>query len=137
MNDSHDRDLREAFDALDREVRVNAGSFANLASAQALNAARRRRRFRQSALLVVAILIPATLALRARSASSFDFERFTTLTGIDPGQVTWQAPSDFLLDVPGRDLLRRVPVLEIHLPALAPDSARPPDSNATKRRSNS
>lgn len=138
MNDSHDRDLRNAFDALNREVRGAAGSFADLASASALNAARRRWRIRRSVVLVAAIIIPASLVLRGRSASSFDFERFSALTGIDPGQVTWRAPSDFLLDTPGRELLRRVPLIEIRAPSLAPDTtSRPPDSIDTKRRSHS
>jgi hypothetical protein len=137
MNDSHDRDLRDAFEALNREVRATAGSFADLTSPQALSVARGRRRSRRSALLVAAILISVSLALRARSAPSFDFERFSALTGIDPGQVTWRAPSDFLLDTPGRDLLRRVPLIEVRAPSLVPDTTRPPDSNDTKRRSHS
>ena len=137
MNSNEDSELRQAFRALGDESRQKAPSFAQLTSSEALRGARGRLRRRRGAFLAAAVLIPAIMVMRARSENAFDYDRFTALTGIDLGQVTWQAPSDFLLDVPGQDLLRRVPVLEIHLPALAPDSARPPDSNTTKRRSNS
>ena len=136
MNDDN---LRAAFDALQRETQASAPSFASLTSATAMSASRRRYRRRRGALLVAvaAIVIPAVLVLNQRTDQSPDLERFTALTGIDPGEVTWRAPSDFLLDVPGRNLLRRVPLLEIHAPALPPGSARPADSNAIKRRSDS
>jgi hypothetical protein len=136
MNDPRDDDLREAFDALGRDLPTSIPSFADLTSTNARNAARRRSRNRRIA-IVAAVILPVAFILRPGANNEPDFERFAALTGIDPGQVTWQAPSDFLLDVPSRDLLRRVPFLEIHAPALAPDSARPPDSNATKRRSSS
>lgn len=136
MNDPRDDDLHEAFETLGRHQQTSLPSFADLTSTKVMNASRRRRRRRRGALLAAVIMVPAFLALRARSEHGPDFERFTALTGIDPGQVTWRAPSDFLLDVPGRDLLRRVPLIEIQARPLSPDSARPPDSNATKRRSN-
>jgi len=134
MNDDN---FRAAFDALRRQTQASAPSFVSLTSSTAMDASRRRHRRRRGALLVAAIVIPTVLVLRARSERGPDFERFTDLTGIDPGEVTWRAPSDFLLEVPGRDLLRRVPLIEIQAPALSPDSARPADSNATKRRTNS
>ena len=136
MIDSHDESLREAFDSLRRHTTTSAPSFASLTSPDALEAQRWRHRRRRIA-IAAAVILPAAFLLRPRTNNEPDFERFAALTGIDPGQVTWHAPSDFLLDVPGRDLLRRVPLLEIHAPAIAPDSARPPDSNATKRRSSS
>ena len=137
MTDSHDEKLREAFDSLRRATPASAVSFESLMSPAAMHSWRRRNRRRRGAVLAVAIIIPTLIAIRARSERVPDFERFTALTGIDLGQVTWRAPSDFLLDVPGRDLLRRVPLLEIQALTPVPDSARPPDSNATKRRSNS
>jgi hypothetical protein len=133
----NDDDLRTGFDALRRETWASAPTFASLTSTIAMNASRRRHRRRRGAVLVAAIVIPTVLVLRARSDRGLDFERFTAVTGIDPGKVTWRAPSDFLLDVPGRDLLRRVPLIEIQAPALPPERARPADSNATKRRPNS
>jgi len=137
MTASEDRDLKDAFEALGSQVRTTEPSFQQLTSREALNAARWRQRRRRAALLAVAVVIPAFLALRARTDRALDYERFTALTGIDLNEVTWQAPSDFLLDFPGRDLLRRVPLIEIEAPAFAPDSARQPDSNDTQRRSRS
>lgn len=139
MTAAADRDLKDAFAALGSRVRLAEPSFDQLTSREALKAARWRQRRRRGALLAVAVVIPAFLVLRARTDRGLDYERFTALTGIDLSEVTWEAPSDFLLDFPGRDLLRRVPVIEIQAPALAPDSVppRPPDSNDTQRRSRS
>lgn len=137
MTVDDDRDLKDAFNALGSRVRATAPSFDRLTSRQALHSARWRQRRRRAALLAVAVVIPAFFALRARTDRALDYERFTALTGIDLNEVTWEAPSDFLLDFTGRDLLRRVPVIEIQAPALAPDSTRPPDSNDTQRRSRS
>ena len=140
MNTDDDRDLRDAFEALGSRVRPTEPSFHQMTSREALEVARWQRRRRRTAgavLLSVAVAIPAFLAVRARTDHALDYERFTALTGIDLKEVTWEAPSDFLLDFPGRDLLRGVPIIEIRTPALGPDSIRPPDSNDTKRRSRS
>lgn len=134
MTDQHERELRDAFGALHRDVQASAPQFADLASAPALASARRRRRVGQAA-VVMSILILVLVALPLRSSPGFDFERFTTLTGIDPGSVTWQAPSDFLLDVPGHDLLQAVPTVDVHIPSVPIDSVRPPDTNVSPRRS--
>ena len=136
MNAEDDRDLKDAFQALGR-ARATEPSFDQLTSREALNSARWRQRRRRAALLAVVAVIPAFLAVRARTDRTFDSERFTALTGIDLNEVTWEAPSDFLLDVPGRDLLRRVPIMEIRAPIVSSDSARSPDTNDTKRRSRS
>jgi hypothetical protein len=132
-----DRELKAAFEALGSSVRATEPSFHQLTSREALKAARWRQRRRQAALLAVVVAIPAFLALRARTDRALDYERFTALTGIDLGEVTWEAPSDFLLNFPGRELLRGVPLIEVRAPALAPDSVRSSDSNDTKRRSRS
>ena len=139
MTATEDHDLKDAFSALGSSVRATEPSFHELTSREALNSARWRQRRHRAALLAAAIVIPAFFVFRARTDRALDYERFTALTGIDLNEVTWKAPSDFLLDVPGRDLLRRVPIIEIQAPVLAPDSAqpRPPDSNATQRRSRS
>jgi hypothetical protein len=130
-----DKNLRDAFGALRQETQASAPSFASLTSATAMHTWRRRHRRRRGALVVAAIMIPTFIALRARSARGPDFERFTALTGLDPGEVTWRAPSDFLLDVPGRDLLRTIPLVDVLAPLVPGDSARPADSNVTPRRS--
>lgn len=136
-NADDDRDLKDAFEALGRNVRATEPSFHEVTSREALNMTRWRRRRHRAALLAVVVAIPAFLAVRARTDRALDYERFTALTGIDLSEVTWEAPSDFLLDVPGRDLLRRVPLIEVHAPALTPDNVRPPVSNDTQRRSRS
>ena len=135
MTDMRDDEMRAAFNALDAEVQTSAPSFAEIASASALNDARRRHRARRGSLLIVAILIPAYIALRARSTPAFDFERFSALTGIDPGEVSWKAPSDFLLSVPGYDLLRTIPTIDVRVPAARADSIRPQENRSTVRRS--
>jgi hypothetical protein len=137
MTAYEDRDLRDAYLALGREEQAIGPSFEQLTSREALNAARWRQRRRQSALLALVVVIPAFLVIRARTDRALDYDRFTALTGIDLNEVTWKAPSDFLLDFPGRDLLRRVPLIETRAPTVAPDSARSPDSNDTQRRSRS
>lgn len=134
MIESHDEELRNAFNALRSETRASVPSFASLTSATAMNAWRRRRRRRRGAVLMAAIMIPLFLALRARTTHEPDFERFFALTGLDPGAVTWRAPSDFLLDIPGRDLLRTIPLTGVLSPILPSDSTRA-DSNVTTRRS--
>ena len=136
MNAHDDRDLKDAFEALGRRVRATGPSFDEVASRERLNAARWRQRRHRAALLAVAVVIPAFLVFRARTDHALDYDRFTALTGIDLSEVTWEAPSDFLLDFPGRDLLRRVPLIDVHTPTLAPDSVRSSDSN-TQRRSRS
>ena len=129
-----DLDLRQAFDAL-KGVRDEMPSVADLTTPVVQNQWRRRRLTKRSIILAATIAIPALWLMQSREPAMPDFERFTALTGIDPGEVTWIAPSDVLLDVPGSDLLRTVPVIEILLPAMAPDTAQSPDSNDNKRRS--
>jgi len=140
MKPDDDRDLRDAFKALGSSVRATGPSFHQMIAREALDESRWRRRRRRAAgaaLLAVAVVIPAFLALSARTDRALDYERFTSLTGIDLKEVTWEAPSDFLLDFPGRDLLSRVPIIEIRTPVIAPDSVRSPVSNDTQRRSRS
>lgn len=132
-----DRDLKEAFRALGSSAQAVESSFHEMTSREALAAARWRLRRRRAALLAAAAAVPAFLLFRGQSDRALDYERFSALTGLDLNEVTWEAPSDFLLDVPGRDLLRTVPFIEIQAPSLAPDSARSSDSNVTRRRPSS
>ena len=135
MTREHDDDLRRAFSALDRTMQASAPSFAELTNAAALNSARRRHRGRRASLLITVVVVPVFLTVRARSAQGFDFERFSVLTGLDPGAVSWQAPSDFLLSVPGHDLLQTVPTIDVNVPAIRVDSTRLPAATITPRRS--
>lgn len=129
-----DRDLRLAFDAL-KGVRDEMPSVAELTSPVVQNRWRRRRLAARAAFVAAAIAIPALWLTKSREPAMPDFERFTALTGLDPGEVTWTAPSDVLLDVPGKDLLRAVPVIDILFPVISPDTTHSPDSNENKRRS--
>lgn len=132
MTGRPDDDLRAAFAEL-RHDRF-APSFAELTATDALDAVRRRHRRRRGVLLGTAAIMVVVVAVRARSDGEPDFARFTALTGIDLGQVTWTAPTDFLLETPGRRLLRSVPPIEVHVPLPSPDSIRSTDSNTTPRR---
>lgn len=136
MNADDDTDLRQAFRALGDETQANAPAFARLASPEALRAARRRHWRGRATFFAAAVVIPAFFILSTRSDETVDYARFTALTGIDLGEVTWEAPSDFLLEVPGRDMLRTVPLTDrIAIPTPPSDSARSHDTNATRRRS--
>jgi hypothetical protein len=134
MNGAGDDDVKRAFETLGSQVTAGAPSFAALASDEALRSARRRHRRRRG--LVATMGIAAlVLATRDRGAGDFDYDRFTALTGIDLGEVTWTAPSDYLLDVPGSDLLGSVPVIEVAVPVTGPDTMPAPIRNDTQRRS--
>jgi hypothetical protein len=129
-----DRDLRQVFDALKGAV-AGMPSMADLTSSSALSQWRRRRVANRAAVIATAIAISLLWQVKSREPAMPDFERFSALTGLDPGEVTWRAPSDVLLDVPGNDLLRALPVIEIPLSVISPDTAQIPDSNDSKRRS--
>ena len=137
MSDPRDQDLRRSFDALNRVVQASAPAFEDLASSVALTGARRRQRRRRVAATAIVVSLLAILAALGRSNPGPDFERFTALTGLDLGEVTWTAPSDFLLDVPGIDLLRTIPLTEVVVPPGFTEGASPTDSNAKRRRRSS
>lgn len=133
MTTPDDRDLKAAFQTLGRMVQDQAPPFPHLVSGAALSAARWRRR-RRAALLGTVLAIPVASLLLARTDRGLDYAQFTAVTGLDLNEVTWNAPSDVLLDVPGRDLLTEVPVIQVLAPRPAPDSARSPNANDTTRR---
>ena len=131
-----DRDLREAFGTL-KSTRQVAPSVADLTSPSAQSRLRRLRLASRMMVLVAAIAIPSLVVMNSREPAMPDFERFTALTGLDPGEVTWVAPSDVLLDVPGRNLLTDVPLIGVQLPVFPPDSAQPAAQKDSQRRSRS
>ncbi len=124
-----DRDLIAAFESL-KSDRQLFPSVADLTSNDARRRNRRRRMVRMAA-LVAMIATPLLLAYASRREPSIDYQKFTALTGLDLGEVTWRAPSDFLLDIPGDDLLSTVPLIHTRIPVILPDSLRLPDSNTT------
>jgi hypothetical protein len=134
MTGADDRDVKRAFETLGRQVSASAPSFAALTSDKALRLARRRR-LRRTGMVATAGIAALVLATRMQPAGDFDYDKFTALTGIDLGEVTWTAPSDFLLEVPGSDLLGSVPIIEVTMPVVGPDNLPAPIPDDTQRRS--
>ena len=134
MNGSDD-DLRARFIALRAHDDATAPAFDHVADPGVL--ARRRRRARtqrrMAELSVPAIVVLATVAVRAWLATP-EPEPGDGVLGVDLGSVYWHAPSDFLLDTPGLELLRDVPPLVplIHVPGPVPGQR--PESAAADRR---
>jgi hypothetical protein len=133
MTDSIERALRARFRALRAADDATAPAFERLVDPSLLERRRRQRRLRwrhgSMAMAVVAIL--AAVALRDRLRSVPD----ETLPFIDLGAVYWHAPSDFLLETPGRDLLRGVPTftMTIEAPADVPEASPPAESTAGRQ----
>jgi hypothetical protein len=98
-DDDTDRDLRESFAHLREDERPGAGSFR-----VPVRAARHAKRPRALPLVVSAAAVVLVVVLRV-------------LNGRDdrplPHRVlpltSWEAPTDFLLETPGRELLRAIP----------------------------
>ncbi len=104
MTERHDHDLGEQFHALRREDVASAPPFHTmLANARARRARPPRRRVLG---LAAAALVAAGVAL-ALLIGRRDRHGMT----IDLATVRWEAPTDFLLTLPGDDLLRAVPDL--------------------------
>ena len=98
-----DADLRAAFAALRSEEGVNAPSFEEVLGAATRGAVRRRRPWLVPALtgtIAAAALVVAVMAVRHPPDPRIP---------AGPGIEAWTAPTDFLLETPGRDLLETVP----------------------------
>jgi hypothetical protein len=107
MTERNDRDLEEQFHALRREDAATAPPFqATLAAARVRHAAPPRRRMIGLAAAVV-IIAGAALALLLTRPDRPDRPGVT----IGLATVRWEAPTDFLLALPGDELLRAVPEL--------------------------
>jgi hypothetical protein len=104
MIERDDHYLRKAFEALRREDAAGTTPFrATVAAARARPAAAPRHR--------VLRLVAAVVALVAVVVVSTRRERDGVRLQIDLATVRWQAPTDFLLKLPGGELLRSVPQL--------------------------
>ena len=102
-----DNDLRERFAALRREEGAQAPDFVVLASG---SAARQRRR-PAGKMIVLATCLAMMIA-----AAIFLLRPVLLKPKQGPGSPVasiseWKAPSDFLLETPGRELLRTVPAI--------------------------
>lgn len=102
MSERDDEQLRERFAALRREHTIAAPVFRDtLAAARSRPYAGARRRLgfaAGAALLLVALVLILTVRNRHR-------------TTVDLASVRVHAPTDFLLQLPGADLLRTMPRL--------------------------
>jgi len=104
MTKGNDHDLGERFHALRREDAAGAPPFnAMLAAARARRAGPPRRR---TVWLAAAAVVAACVGL----ALLFTRPHRHGVT-IDLAAVRWEAPTDFLLDLPGAALLRALPKL--------------------------
>jgi hypothetical protein len=104
MIERDEQELRERFLALRREDGVSTPAFA-----ATIGAARDRRKTHAGVgLLAFAVTVMAVVGLilvfRIRERQS---------AVIDLRAVGWHAPTDFLLEVPGDDVLRSVPTFTI------------------------
>ena len=103
MIERDDHHVKQAFEALRREDVAGTPPFpATIAAARARRTARPRRR---ALGLAAAIVVVALVFISIRR------ERDGVRLAIDLATVRWRAPTDFLLNLPGDELLRSVPQL--------------------------
>jgi len=107
MIEHDDRDLRKRFEALRREATAGTPPFqATVTAARARRetaAPPRRRALGLAAAAVVALVAIALISTRRHGDG--------VRVAIDLTTVRWRAPTDFLLTLPGDELLRSVPRL--------------------------
>ena len=105
MIERDDHHLRGAFEALRREDAAGTPPFqATVAAARARPAAGPgHRALRLGAAVVVAVVAVVVVSTRR--------ERDGVRLELDLATVRWQAPTDFLLKLPGDELLRSLPQL--------------------------
>jgi len=104
MKERDDRHLKQAFEALRREAAAGTPPFqGTVAAARARHTAAPRRALGLAAVVGAAIVAVVSVSTwRARQGGRLE---------IDLATVRWQAPTDFLLKLPGDELLRSVPQL--------------------------
>ncbi|HVH68297.1 MAG TPA: hypothetical protein VM716_10550 [Gemmatimonadales bacterium] len=104
MSEHDDVELKARFGALRKEAAAGAPSFqAMLAAAQSPRpAGQRHRRLRLAAAIAVMTALAVLVARRGRPDGR---------VAIDLASVRWRAPTDFLLQLPGDELLRSMPRL--------------------------
>ena len=103
MIERDDHHVKQAFEALRREDAAATPPFAaTIAAARARRMARPRRRALGLAAVIVVVAVVVVSLRRERDGVRLE---------IDLATVRWQAPTDFLLNLPGDELLRSVPQL--------------------------
>jgi hypothetical protein len=104
MIDRDDHDVKQAFETLRREAMAGTPPFrATVAAAHARRTARPGRRALGLAAAVIAVVAVVLISTRR--------ERGGVRLEIDLATVRWHAPTDFLLNLPGNELLRSIPQL--------------------------
>lgn len=98
-----ERHLRSLFRALRREVDASVSAFEVGATQPVRTGHRRLVMVTATGAVVVATVMVARVV---RDDHNPEF-------GLDLAATTWVAPTDFLLDTPGRDLLRSLPQIDI------------------------
>ena len=105
MTEQDDHHLKQAFEALRREGSAGTPPFGTtVAAARARQTAAPRRRALGLAAVVVVAVAAVVVVSTGRNLTGGPL-------GIDLATVRWQAPTDFLLKLPGDELLRSVPQL--------------------------
>jgi hypothetical protein len=132
--DAADQELRRLFGRLRAHELANGPEFERLTAPQALRQARHDRRARRLRAVAVAggLLGLTTVLVFGPDDVASTPDRAAIASGIDLGSVYWRAPTDFLLDTPGRALLQQVPTFAVirgQARSLAP--APPTESTAT------
>jgi hypothetical protein len=107
-----ERGLRERFGSLRAELSAVTPAF-NVVANRPRPAKRARWELAAAAVAAAALVLWVTGVNRDA----------TTETGLDLSTTAWIAPTDFLLDTPGRDLLRTLP--EINVAAYVPQPITP------------
>jgi hypothetical protein len=101
-SNSEDKDLRERFATLRREEETQAPDFV------VLTARRRRRPVRKFVIIAACVVAILAAALLLRPVPRKPEQG----AGGNIASITkWKAPTDFLLETPGRELLRSVPTI--------------------------
>ena len=118
MTERNDSDLRDRFRALRREDAAAAPPFdATLAAARARRVAPSHRRTGWLAAAAVVVAAVAVVLLFTRP------DRHGRTIGL--ATVRWEGPTDFLLVLPGDDLLRTVPHFGRMNPSILSDRRTP------------
>jgi len=107
---SDDTDLRARFHELRNEVNSSAPPFAVKPAAQIKRLPVSWALGTVGATVALALLIWTAVFRNGPPAESF----------IDLSRVAWTAPSDYLLDTPGMELLRSLPEIDINKVAQGP-----------------
>jgi hypothetical protein len=100
---SEDKDLRERFAALRREEEAQAPDFVVLTG--------RRQRQRVAKLIPISVCLAAILAAAIFLVRPVLQKPVQKPVGAVASITEWKAPTDFLLETPGRELLRNVPAI--------------------------